>query len=196
MEAEGENFDLTGSAIYSFMLFALMYGLTLLPSASGGLLILVSQPLMQAIFSPGAGKLSDRIEPRVVASMGMALTALALSAFIFLDETTEFVHIVAALVVLGIGLALFSSPNTNAIMSSVEKKYYGVASGMVTTMRSVGMMTSMAISMQIFAVVMGRVQVAPDNFPQFLVSVKMIFAIFAVLCAVGVFASLARGKVR
>jgi EmrB/QacA subfamily drug resistance transporter len=268
MEAEGEHFDLTGSAIYSFMLFSLMYGLTLLPSASGGHLILlgmlgfiafiwwemkiespvlnvrlfwenrvfalsnlaalinygatfavafvlslylqfikgldpqsaglilVSQPLIQAIFSPGAGKLSDRIEPRVVASLGMAMTALSLFAFVFLDESTEFVYILAALMVLGIGLALFSSPNTNAIMSSVEKRYYGVASGMVTTMRSVGMMTSMAISMQIFAVFMGRVQVTPDNFPQFLVSVKIIFIIFASLCVVGVFASLARGKVR
>jgi len=43
---------------------------------------------------------------------------------------------VGSLILLGFGFALFSSPNTNAIMSSVEKKFYGVASGTLGTMRS------------------------------------------------------------
>ena len=81
-------------------------------------------------------------------------------------------------------------------MSSVEKKYYGVASGMVGTMRSIGMMSSMAIAMTALSLFMGRVQVTPENHTQFLMSMEAIFSIFVVLCTLGVFASLARGKVR
>ncbi len=135
-------------------------------------------------------------EPRQVASIGMAITALGLLFLTRVDENTRIVTIVAILITLGLGFALFSSPNTNAIMSSVEKKYYGVASGMVGTMRSIGMMTSMAIAMTALAVFMGRVPVTPEVHPQFLMSMKAIFSVFVVLCFVGTFASLARGKVR
>ena len=56
------------------------------PESAG--LILVAMPAMQAIFSPLAGKLSDRIEPRLIASAGMTLTTVGLIIFIFLNEKT------------------------------------------------------------------------------------------------------------
>jgi EmrB/QacA subfamily drug resistance transporter len=159
-------------------------------------LVLVAQPVMQAIFSPFAGKLSDRIEPRVVASIGMGFTAFGLSVLTFLHERSTLPFIVAVLALLGFGFALFSSPNTNAVMSSIEKKSYGVASGTLGTMRATGMMLSMGIVMLIFTATMGRVQIVPEYFPLFLKSVNMAFRIFALLCVGGIFASLARGKVQ
>jgi predicted branched-subunit amino acid permease len=81
-------------------------------------------------------------------------------------------------------------------MSSVEKRDYGVASGMVGTMRSIGMMTSMAIAMTFLSIFMGRVQVTPEVYPQFLEAVTAVLSVFVVLCVIGIFASLARGKVR
>jgi hypothetical protein len=97
---------------------------------------------------------------------------------------------------LGFGFALFSSPNTNAVMSSVEKKFYGVASGTLGTIRAIGMMFSMGMVTLIFAVYIGQVQITDSYFPLFLRSVKTAFAISAGLCVVGVFASLSRGRVR
>jgi len=183
--------------------FAVAFVLTLYLQTVKGLsplhagFILVAQPAIQAAFSSWAGKLSDRIEAQVVASIGMGLTAIGLFFLAyFLDEDTSIVFIVAILALLGLGFAFFSSPNTNAIMSSVEKKYYGVASGMVGTMRSIGMMTSMAIAMTAISIFMGRVQVTPEVYPQFLESVTAVLSVFVVLCLIGVFASLARGKVR
>jgi EmrB/QacA subfamily drug resistance transporter len=183
--------------------FAVAFVLTLYLQTVKGLsplhagFILVAQPAVQAALSSWAGKLSDRIEAQVVASIGMGITAVGLFFLAyFLDGDTSLVFIVAILALLGLGFAFFSSPNTNAIMSSVEKKYYGVASGMVGTMRSIGMMTSMAIAMTAISIFMGRVQVTPEVYPQFLESVTAILSVFVVLCAVGVFASLARGKVR
>jgi MFS family permease len=90
---------------------------------------------VQALFSPLAGRLSDRIEPRIVASIGMALTGVGLSLLAVLDEKTTFGFITASLVILGFGFTLFSSPTINAVMSSVENRFYGVASGTLGTMR-------------------------------------------------------------
>ncbi len=158
--------------------------------------VLIAQPLVQAVFSPVAGRLSDRIEPRMVASIGMALTAAGLLLFSFLNQETNLSHIVGTLILLGFGFALFSSPNTNAVMSSVENRYYGVASGTLSTMRSTGTMFSMGITMMIFAIYIGRAQITPPHYPVFLKSVKVIFAIFTILCLVGIFPSLSRGRIR
>ncbi len=54
----------------------------------------------------------------------------------------------------------------------------------------------MGITMLIFALTVGRVEITPEYHPLFLTAVKAAFAIFAAISAVGVFASLARGKVR
>ena len=131
-------------------------------------LILIVQPAAMAVVSPIAGRLSDRIDPQIVASAGMGLTALGLFLLSFLVESTPLGYMLLCLVVFGVGLGLFSSPNTNAIMSAVEKRYYGVASGMNGTMRLVGQMLSMGIAMMLFSLIIGRVEITPDYYPQFI----------------------------
>jgi EmrB/QacA subfamily drug resistance transporter len=159
-------------------------------------LIMVSQPITMAIFSPLAGRLSDKIEPQIVASIGMGLTVAGLVPFIFLTNDTSVIYIVATLLLIGVGFALFSSPNTNAIMSSVERKYYGLASASLGTMRLTGQTISMGIATLIFGMHLGRVKITPEYFPQFIDSTKITFIVFTILCTIGVFASLARGKLR
>ena len=158
--------------------------------------ILISQPVIMAIFAPFAGWLSDRIEPRIVASAGMAVTALSLFIFSNIDASTSISLIVANLMLLGFGLALFSSPNTNAIMSSVERKFFGVASATVATMRLTGQVLSMALVMLVFSILMGRVEITPEYYPMLIESARLSFMLFTVLCIVGIFASLGRGRIR
>lgn len=181
-------------AVAFFISLYLQYIKGFSPQSAG--LILVAMPAVQAILSPLAGRLSDRIEPRVIASTGMALTTAGLVLFIFLDGETSLEFIIGALILIGFGFALFSSPNTNAVMSSAPKTAYGVASATVATMRQVGMVFSMGVAMLMFALYMGRVQITPEHYPLFLESMQTSFIIFAVLCFGGIFASLARGKVR
>jgi EmrB/QacA subfamily drug resistance transporter len=157
-------------------------------------LILVIQPIFQIICSPIAGNLSDRIEPRILASAGMALTALGLILLIFLGSDTKLVFIILTLALLGLGFGFFSSPNINAIMSSVEKNFYGVASGMLGTMRLTGQMFSMGMTLVLFALYIGRAQITPENYQLFLKSMKTAFTISSVLCLAGIFASVARGR--
>jgi EmrB/QacA subfamily drug resistance transporter len=156
--------------------------------------ILVIQPLLMAIFSPVTGKLSDRIDAGKVASIGMAIISVGLLIIAFIGPDTGIWFIIPILVLFGIGYALFSSPNSNAIMSSVEKKHYGIASGTVGTMRLIGQMSSMGIAMMIFSIFIGKAEINPSNYTEFIQSIRTVFFIFAVLCFIGIFFSLARGK--
>jgi EmrB/QacA subfamily drug resistance transporter len=157
--------------------------------------IMVAQPILQALFSPVAGRLSDRVEPRILASLGMACSFGGLVNLIFLSEETALSRIILSFVFLGFGFGLFSSPNTHAIMSSVDRSMYGVASGVVSTMRLIGQMLSMGIVTLCFAFFLGRVQITPASLPGFLTSSRTAFTAFAILSFLGIFASLARGKI-
>jgi len=167
-----------------------IYGFT--PEKTG--FVLIAQPVIQTLCSPLAGSLSDKFEPRIIASIGMGLTAIGLTMLVFLGDNPQLLYIISCLVILGLGFGFFSSPNTNAIMSSVDRKYYGVASGMVGTMRLTGQMISMMLALMLFAIFIGRVQITPEKYPEFLTSIKAAFIISAVLCLFGIFASIARGK--
>jgi EmrB/QacA subfamily drug resistance transporter len=177
----------------SFLLSLYLQYIKGLPPQSAGM-VLMAQPFVMTVLSPMAGKLSDRIEPRIVASMGMVVMTIGLFLFSLLDNETTLTFIILNLILLGFGYALFSSPNTNAIMTSVEKRYYGIASGTLGTMRLVGQMLSMGIAMLLFALFIGRVQITPEYYSSFVESIKAAFMIFSVLCFIGIFASMARGK--
>ncbi|MDD3845541.1 MAG: MFS transporter [Syntrophorhabdaceae bacterium] len=186
------NYSSTFAITFLISLY-LQYIKKLSPQAAG--LILVSQPLVQALLSTFTGKISDRVEPRIVSSMGMISLMIALIFFGFLNEGTQTYLVVLNLLFLGFGFALFVSPNTNAIMSSVDKKFFGVASGTMATMRVIGQTLSMGIVMFVFMLFMGRIQITEQYFGQFLQSTRVTFFIFAFLSFLGVFASLARGRI-
>ncbi len=159
-------------------------------------IVLVSQPIVMAVFSPLAGRLSDIVEPQRISSVGMAISAVGLVILSFMDAGTELWAIIATLAFLGFGFALFSSPNTNAIMSSVERKHFGIASASVGTMRLIGQVLSLGIATLFIALFVGEQDLTPTLAPEFLKSFQLAFETFAVLCFIGVGASLARGKVR
>ena len=159
-------------------------------------LILIFQPVVMAACSPVAGWLSDKIEPRVVATAGMLLTTMGLVPFIFLNQGSSIPFLLTGLVILGIGFGLFSSPNTNAIMSSVDKRFYGLASGAVGTMRLLGMMISMGMATVVFALFIGRVEISETNYPALIKSIGILFSLFSLMCFAGIFASMVRGNTR
>lgn len=143
-----------------------------------------------------AGRLSDRVEPRILATTGMAISVVGVLFFSWLGPETPVGLIVANLLMLGTGFALFSSPNMSAMMGAVEKRHYGLASGLVATMRLLGQMFSMAVATVVLALLVGREAITPANYDRFLLSVQTVFVISASLCAVGVYFSFARGSMR
>ncbi len=156
--------------------------------------VMLSQPLLMAMFSPFAGRLSDRVEPRIVASIGMALTTAGLFLFIFVTQHTPLYIVMAQLALIGLGFAFFSSPNNNAIMGSVGKEKYGVAASALATMRMSGQASSMSIVALALAVYGGHAAIGTDSVAMVLSSIKSSLIIFTILSAGGIFFSLKRGR--
>jgi EmrB/QacA subfamily drug resistance transporter len=182
------NYSATFAVTFYLSLY-LQYMKGMSPQTAG--LMLIVQPVVMTILTPISGRLADRVEPRLVAAVGMALSCVGLSLLAFLTDETALLFIIASLVILGFGFGFFASPNTSAIMGSVENRVLGVASGTVGTMRSTGMMLSMGVAMILFSIYIGQAQITPEYYPAFLTSMKTGFIIFAALCFVGIFAQLA-----
>jgi predicted MFS family arabinose efflux permease len=155
-------------------------------------LILISQPAIMALLSPYAGRLSDRISPFRLASAGMSLCTASLLSFSFISPRYPMALIMANLVVIGVGFALFSSPNTNAIMSCVEARSHGVASSIIATMRTLGHTSSMAVITLVISARMGSSTFADAPTATLAATMRTGFAIFTCICATGVFFSLQR----
>ncbi|MEJ2664442.1 MAG: MFS transporter [Spirochaetia bacterium] len=158
--------------------------------------VMVIQPIVQALFSPLAGRISDKVEPRIPVSIGMLCTSAGLLCLSFLTGNTPLPFLAGILVLLGFGFALFSSPNTNAIMSSVEKRFLGTASALVGAMRVMGQMLSMGVALLLLSLFIGHVQITSEQSAAFQSVMTVGFRIFALLNFAGVFVSYARGNIR
>jgi len=181
--------------------FAISFLLSLYLQSVGGYdprqagLILVTQPAVQSLLSPLAGRLSDRLEPRLVASAGMACTVVGLVLLAGLGETPDLPYLTGCLLLLGLGFALFSSPNTNAVLGSVDRRSFGIASGILATMRLLGQMLSMGVATLMLALILGGAPVSAAVRAPFVLTMRLTFLLLAACCLLGVFASLARGSV-
>ena len=155
-------------------------------------LILIIQPVMQMLLSPWCGRLADRYPADRVATIGMALCAAGLAIAATLGAGTPLTVILAMLALLGTGFALFSSPNVSVIMGSVAPRHLGVASGLNSSMRTLGMMTSMGIITVIFSMFMAGHPVTAATLPQFLLSMRTALLVFCALCVIGIGCSAGR----
>ena len=187
------NYSSTFAVTFLMSLY-LQYIQGMSPQAAGTLL--VAQPVVMALGSPLAGRLSEQVEPRWLATAGMLMTTIGIALYTQLGTDTPRSWILANLVFLGAGFALFSSPNTNAIMGAVDKGQYGLASGVVGIMRLLGQMLSMASATVVLALMLGNVLITPEVSPRFLHSIHTVFYCSAALCGLGVFFSFARGKTK
>jgi MFS family permease len=156
--------------------------------------ILIAQPVVQTLLSPLCGRLSDRIPASILATLGMGSCAAGLAVAANLTADSSLTRVVLLLIFLGVGFALFSSPNISMIMGSVQPRYLGVASGLSASMRSFGMLTSMTIITVIFSYLMQGKPVMLETQAAFLTSMRTALLIFCGLCVVGIGCSLGRIK--
>lgn len=157
--------------------------------------VMVAQPAVMALLSPIAGRISDRIQPRYLATAGMSVCTLGLVGFAFLSAATPIWMVVALLVWVGLGFALFSSPNMNTIMSSVDKSRYGLASGSASTMRVIGQIVSMTVATLFFSGFMGKQPIETVSDELFLQAFKWGFFSFAFISLFGIYFSINRGSI-
>ena len=153
-------------------------------------LILIITPILMAIIAPNSGKLSDKIHPQKLAAVGIGIAAIALGILTFLNGDTPIYIVILAMILQGIGMGLFSSPNMNAIMSSVPPKFAPTASASQATMRTIGQTMSLGLLTLIFAWVMGNLQLSPEYANMIVQASQTICLICTAACILAVFASL------
>lgn len=200
--AEDRVFTLSNiTALFNYSAtFALGYLVSIYLQVGHGLtsqtagLIMMAQPVLMAVFSPWTGKMSDRIPAYKLASSGMAVCALTLLFFAFAHAATPLWAVCAALAVAGVGIALFSSPNTNVIMGCVPPTKFAVANSIVSTMRTTGQTMSMAVITIIVSATVGNISLYEVPQAELMHTMHICFFIFTALCILGIFMSLQRRK--
>lgn len=164
------------------------------PQATG--LLLIIQPVIQAVLSPFAGIMADRYASAKMATLGMAVCAIGLGLGALIGAESGLFLVILVLLVMGLGFALFSTPNMTTIMGSVGPAHYGIASSLVATMRTIGMLTAMTMITLLLGLFMGDAEVSAQTVPQFLATMHAGFFIFAVLSLVGIGFSMVRASGR
>lgn len=173
-----------------FLSLYLQYVKGLTPQSTG--IILVVQPVFQALLSPFFGRLSDRYSSAALATLGMGICALGLLLAASLDADSRQWIVFCLLAIMGVGFAVFSSPNMVTVMASVGPKHYGIASSLVATMRTIGMLASMTIITLIFSRYMKDQSVTPETLAPFLSSLHLAMLVFCGLCCLGILFSMGR----
>ncbi|MBR4447875.1 MFS transporter [Methanobrevibacter sp.] len=154
-----------------------------------GIMLMVT-PIIMAIMAPNSGKLSDKIHPQKLAAFGMTITTMALLILIFLDANTPLYLIVVAMILQGVGMGLFTTPNTNAIMSSVPPNETPNASAAQSAMRTIGQTMSLGILTLVFAWIMGSLELSSKYAGMIMQSSQLVCLICTMICIVAIFASL------
>lgn len=194
------------SSASAFIAFAAMFSVTFLmpfylsqvlgygPRQMG--LVLTAVPLTVALVAPMSGSLSDRIGSRALSSAGLTISSVGLLLMSRLGAETGALQVIASLIVVGLGSAIFQSPNSSALIGSVPADARGVAAGMLATMRNLGMVTGVAVSGAVYAsrsihyaARLGGAEASPHAF-------RDAFLVAAAICALGILTSAIRGNTR
>ena len=177
-----------GVTFYFSLYLQGVHGLTLLQTG----LLLSAQPAIQVFVSPFGGRMADRHGADVIATIGIAVCGVGLLMASSLDGDSTLWVVTAVQLVIGSGIALFASPNTSAIMTSVDEAHRGQASGLVGTARTLGTLSSMVIISLTMNAYLGDESLGPSNVPDFLSAMHVNFALFGVLNLLGIFCSIGR----
>ena len=177
-------------AIVFLMPFYLIAAREFSPAQAG--LILTAQPIMMAIIAPFSGTISDRIGTRTLTVLGMTILAAGLLLLSRLNPISPISEIMLALSVCGLGIGIFISPNTSALMGSAPRARQGIAAGIMATSRNVGMVLGVGLAGAVFNTVIARHPI-PSADVRFL-AISYSFMVAAVIAVIGIISALSAYK--
>jgi EmrB/QacA subfamily drug resistance transporter len=200
-----ENRIFSRSILSSFLMYSANFPIVFLMSLylqyihglsplEAGQLVLI-QTFIMMVLAPIAGRLSDRYEPRYLATSGCLSFATGLAILFWVDMDTSLTYVFMGLVFLGIGFGLFSSPNNNAIIGSASKDRLSIASALVGLSRNMGNMFSTAIVMMLMSIMLGNQSIGPDNLDQLLWVIKVVFVLTLISALCASYYSFTRGQI-
>jgi EmrB/QacA subfamily drug resistance transporter len=167
--------------------------------------LLTPYPVTMLIVAPISGWLSDRLGSRTLGTIGMALSALSLLWMSSLTIHSSYGDVAVRLVVLGLGMGLFQSPNNSAVMSSAPSTRRGIASAVLGTMRNLGTMLGIGITGAVFVSFMpynAFLQLAltgetsQSGVDAVIAAFRLCYWAATLFAVLGIITSLSRGKAR
>lgn len=179
--------------IFLFSLY-LQFIKNLSPTETGKIIIL--QAVMMAILAPIAGKLSDLFEPRIIATLGCLIMSSAFGALMAIDADTSLYFFSGCLICLGIGFGMFTTPNNNAALSSVEKDKLSIASALLNLSRTMGNMVGTAMMLLLVAVIIGDAKIEPSQYNSLLQVIRLALGLSCLYTICGAYFSYTRGNIR
>ena len=151
---------LAGASVFFLMPFYLQEVLGYSPGQAG--LILAPTAICFALLGPISGQLADRFGWRKFAILGLVFTLVSLLMLSRLTETAPLSLVVIALVLQGMGMGTFYSPNASAVLSTVERSRYGIATAFMNMIRNSANVIGVAIATTIVTAVMGSLGYEPS----------------------------------
>jgi EmrB/QacA subfamily drug resistance transporter len=155
------NFVCTSSIVFLLPIYLLL-GRGLSPAEAG--LILITQPLVMASLTIVSGSLSDRIGSRLPATLGMAILSLGLFLLSRVGTATPLPLLVATLATIGVGVGLFNTPNSSAVMGAVPGSRRGVAAALLSTARTLGNTLGLGLAGAIFTTALAGQELTNSTF--------------------------------
>jgi EmrB/QacA subfamily drug resistance transporter len=190
----------TTSVLGFLMPFYLQDVLHLSPSFMG--LIFLAAPVFTIALATASGRLTDRIGPRIPASIGVLLTMGAFVVGVLLKTDSPWMLPTALMGLMGLGSGLFNTPNQTAIIGSVPREYRGFATGIVQTVFGMGSLLGISLAGALLTVMFRHYSGIPDARPSadrplaFVASMNAIYLGCLALMCVALAASLMRGRTR
>ncbi len=200
------NYGATFTA--SYLLSIYLQVVTGYSSQTAGM-VLLAQPVIISILSPLAGKISDSVSPFRLSAIGMAVCAVGIAAGLLLSDQAlkiletwlletnrqltipvnqlmQLIIVTAVLAIVGAGSAFFSSPNTNAVMSTVNPEDYSFVSSVLSTMRAAGNTLGMLLITAVSRFYIGDAALKQAGAHMITRTMVVMLIISASFCAVGI----------
>ncbi|MCC7550008.1 MAG: MFS transporter, partial [Methanobacterium sp.] len=131
-------------------------------------LIMAVQPLAVALLSPLVGRTVDKNDNRIINIIGALFCTIGLLNLALLDINTSLFLVLTGLLLVGVGMGLFSTPTTRNVLASLTDKFYGIGSASLSTLIYIGQTLSLGVLLFILTGYMGDVQIVPGNYHLFI----------------------------
>jgi EmrB/QacA subfamily drug resistance transporter len=149
-------------------------------------------PVTMAIVAPLSGHASDKFGPIALTTGGLAIVALGLFYFSTLTPLAHFYQIIPGGILTGLGAGMFQSPNNSSVMSSVTPQKLGIAGGINSLVRNLGMVTGIAFSVSLFEAWGGVTKPKPDQIAAFMSAYHSVMLVAMGVAIIGAVVSLNR----
>jgi len=158
--------------------------------------IMVVQAAVMAVVAPFAGRLSDIYEPRVIATLGCLIMAAAFALLQGVNADTPILLIVTSLMTLGLGFGLFTTPNNNAALSSVDASRLSTGAALLSLARVTGNLFGTAVVLVLISVMIGDAQIEPSQYAALQAVVRWAIAVSFCYTLAAAYFSYTRGRLR